>query len=145
MIYVVQGRICGEYINYYYSPIIMSRNLYDFSDKIRQIRKVPKIIEKDLKEKLLMVKNEMLKKVAEVSGLSQKDVDTVLTAYTTTVVNTLTENRGEKIALGNLGIFKVKNVPERSGVAALAGGKAWTKPAHDEIQFRISRTVKELG
>jgi len=92
-----------------------------------------------------MVKNEMLKKIAEVSGLSQKDVDTVLTAYTNIVVDTLTENRDEKIALGNLGNFKVKHVPERSGVAALAGGKAWTKPAHDELQFKIMRSVKELA
>ena len=92
-----------------------------------------------------MVKNEMLNKVAEISGLSQKDVDAVLTAYATTVVDTLTENRDEKIALGNLGTFKVKNVPERSGVAALAGGKAWTKPAHDEITFKMGKAVKELA
>lgn len=91
-----------------------------------------------------MVKNEILKKVAEVSGLSQKDVDAVLTAYAT-VVDTLTENRDEKIALGNIGTFKVKNVPERSGVAALAGGKAWTKPAHDEITFKMGKAVKELA
>ena len=92
-----------------------------------------------------MVKNEMLKKVAEVSGLSQKDVDAVLTAYATVVVDTLTENRDEKIALGNIGTFKVKNVHERSGVATLAGGKAWTKPAHDEITFKIGKAIKELA
>ena len=92
-----------------------------------------------------MVKNEMLKKVAEVSGLSQKDVDAVLTAYATVVVDTLTENRDEKITLGNIGTFKVKSVPERSGVAALAGGKVWTKPAHDEITFKMCKAVKELA
>ena len=92
-----------------------------------------------------MVKNEMLKKVAEVSGLSQKDVDAVLTAYATVVVDTLTENRDEKIALGNIGTFKVKNVPERRGVATLAGGKAWTKPAHDEITFKMGKAIKELA
>lgn len=91
-----------------------------------------------------MVKNEMIKKVAEVSGLSQKDVDTVLTAYATTVVNTLTENKDEKITLPELGTFSVKHVAERSGIAALAGGKAWTKPAHDEIQFKITKSIKEL-
>lgn len=92
-----------------------------------------------------MVKNEMLKKVSEVSGLSQKDVSAVLSAYATVVVDTLTANRDEKIALENIGTFKVKNVPERSGVAALAGGKTWTKPAHDEIAFKISKSVKELA
>lgn len=91
-----------------------------------------------------MVKNEMLKKVAEVSGLSQKDVDAVLTAYATVVVDTLTENRDEKIALGNIGTFKVKNVSERSGVSTLGEKKAWTKPAHDEITFKMGKAVKEL-
>ena len=92
-----------------------------------------------------MKKAEMIKKVSEVSGLSQKDVNAVLLAYTSTVIDTLTENRDEKIALPNIGTFKVKNVPERSGKAALAGGKEWTKPAHDEIAFKISKSVKELA
>ena len=92
-----------------------------------------------------MAKNEMLKKVSEVSGLSQKDVDTVLSAYATVVVNTLTENRDEKIALGSLGTFNVKNVPERSGVSTLGEKKAWTKPAHDEITFKMGKAVKELA
>ena len=91
-----------------------------------------------------MTKNEVLKKVSELSGATQKQVDAVLSAYVDTVINTLTDNREDKIALGNLGNFKVKHVPERSGVAALAGGKEWTKPAHDEICFKISKSAKEL-
>lgn len=92
-----------------------------------------------------MTKAEMNKKVSEVTGLSQKDVDAVVSAYVGVVIDTLTADRDEKIALGCLGSFKVKNVPERSGVAALAGGKAWTKPAHDEITFKMSKSVKELA
>lgn len=92
-----------------------------------------------------MLKNEMLKKIAEVSGLSQKDVDAVLTAYANVVVDALTANRDEKIALGNIGTFKVKNVPERSGVSTLGEKKAWTKPAHDEITFKMGKAVKELA
>ena len=92
-----------------------------------------------------MTKNEMLKKVSELSGVTQKQVDAVISAFTDTVMDTLADNRDEKIALGNLGTFKVKHVPERSGVATLAGGKAWTKPAHDEITFNISKSVKELS
>lgn len=92
-----------------------------------------------------MVKNEVLKKVSETTGLTQKDIDAVINAYTSVVTDTLTADRDEKIALGGLGTFKVKHVPERSGVAALAGGKAWTKPAHDEICFKMSKTVKELA
>ena len=91
-----------------------------------------------------MVKNEMLKKVSEVSGLSQKDVSAVLSAYATVVVDTLTENRDEKIALENIGTFKVKKVPERSGVSTLGEKKEWVKPAHSEICFKISRSIKNI-
>ena len=92
-----------------------------------------------------MSKNEALKKVSELSGATQKDVDVVLSAFSDVVVDTLTDNRDEKVSIGNLGTFKAKHVPERSGVASLAGGKEWTKPAHDEICFKISKSVKELS
>lgn len=92
-----------------------------------------------------MTKNEVLKKVSELSGATQRDVDAVISAFSDVVVGTLTNNRDEKVSIGNLGSFKVKHVPERSGVAALAGGKEWTKPAHDEICFKISKSVKELS
>ena len=92
-----------------------------------------------------MTKNEVLKKVSELSGATQKDVDVVLSAFSDVVVDTLADNRNEKVSIGNLGTFKVKHVPERSGVAALAGGKAWTVPEHDEIKFTISKSVKTLA
>ena len=93
-----------------------------------------------------MTKNEMIKAVSErVDGATNKLVDEVLKAYADVVVDTLTDNRDEKLSIGNLGTFKVKHVPERSGVAALAGGKEWTKPAHDEICFKMSKSVKELA
>lgn len=91
-----------------------------------------------------MTKNEVLKKVSELSGVTQKQVDAVIAAFSDVVVDTLTDNRDEKVSIGNLGTFKAKHVPERSGVAALAGGKAWTKPAHDEICFKMNRSTKEL-
>ena len=92
-----------------------------------------------------MKKNEVLKKVSELSGVTQKQVDVVLSAFSDVVVDTLSDNRDEKVSIGNLGTFKVKHVPERSGVAALAGGKEWTKPAHDEICFKMSKSVQELA
>ena len=93
-----------------------------------------------------MKKNEMIKAVSErVDGATNKLVDEVLKAYADVVVDTLSDNRDEKVSIGNLGTFKVKHVPERSGVAALAGGKEWTKPAHDEICFKMSKSVKELA
>ena len=92
-----------------------------------------------------MKKIDVLKKVSELSGVTQKDVDAVISAFSDVVVDTLADNRDEKLSIGNLGTFKVKQVPERSGVAALAGGKEWTKPAHDEICFKMSKSVKELA
>ena len=93
-----------------------------------------------------MKKNEMIKSIsAKIEGMTQKDVDAVLSAYAEVVVETLAANRDEKITLPNLGTFKVKHVAERSGVATLGGDKPWTKPAHDEITFKISGAIKELA
>lgn len=92
-----------------------------------------------------MVKNEMLKNVASESGTTIKVVDEVLSAYGKLVLGVLAEKKDEKIPLPSIGTFSVKHVSERSGVAALAGGKSWTKPAHDEIQFKITKSAKELS
>ncbi|WP_024348459.1 HU family DNA-binding protein [Lacrimispora indolis] len=91
-----------------------------------------------------MNKTDVLKMVAESTELSQKDVDAVLAAYANLVKETLTSDKTEKVTLPGLGTFSVKHVGERSGVAALAGGKAWTKPEHDELKFKISSSVKEI-
>lgn len=93
-----------------------------------------------------MNKIELVKRVAEVSTeeVNQKQVTAVLAALESVVRDTLAGNRDEKITLAGLGTFSVKHVAERSGIAALAGGKAWTKPAHDEIQFKISKSFKNI-
>lgn len=91
-----------------------------------------------------MNKTDLLKKIAESTELSQKNVDEVLAAYADLVKETLASDKNEKVTLPGLGTFSVKHVGERSGVAALAGGKAWTKPEHDEIRFKISSSVKEI-
>jgi len=91
-----------------------------------------------------MNKTDLLKKIAESTELSQKNVDDVLAAYADLVKETLASDKNEKVTLPGLGTFSVKHVSERSGVAALAGGKAWTKPEHDEIRFKISSSVKEI-
>ncbi len=91
-----------------------------------------------------MSKTDLLKKIAKSTELSQKNVDDVLVAFADLVKETLTSDKDEKVTLPGLGTFSVKHVSERSGVAALAGGKAWTKPEHDEIRFKISSSVKEI-
>ena len=91
-----------------------------------------------------MTKNDMIKNVASEAEVTNKIAEAVMEAYGKFVLGVLNENRDEKVTLPGLGAFSVKHVSERSGVAALAGCKAWTKPAHDEIVFKISKSVKEL-
>ena len=91
-----------------------------------------------------MNKVDMIKAVASEAAVSNKVAESVIDAYGKFVLGVLGENRDEKVTLPGLGTFSVKHVAKRSGVAALAGGKEWTKPAHDEIQFKISKSVKEL-
>lgn len=94
-----------------------------------------------------MVKNKILKNVAEKAEVSQKIVDTVLTAYTEVVTEILSKDKNEKVALPGIGTFSVKHVDERSGIVQLgeSKGSIWTKPAHDEIVFKITKSVKELA
>ena len=94
-----------------------------------------------------MTKNEMIKAVSErVEGATNKLVDEVLKAYADVVVDTLKENKDEKVTLPNIGTFSVKAVPERSGKVMMGAnvGSTWTKPAHDEICFKITKSVKEI-
>lgn len=91
-----------------------------------------------------MNKVDMVKAVASESEATNKVVEAVIDAYGKLVLGVLSENKDEKIPLPGIGAFSVKHVAERSGVAALAGGKEWTKPAHDELKFTISKSVKGL-
>lgn len=91
-----------------------------------------------------MKKNDMIKNVASEAEVTNKDAEAVLNAYTKFVLGALSENKDEKVPLPGIGTFSVKHVAERSGVVALAGGKEWTKPAHEELKFTISKSVKTL-
>lgn len=91
-----------------------------------------------------MNKIDIIKAVASEAEVTNKVAEAVMDAYGKFVLGVLNENRDEKIMLPGLGAFSVKHVAERSGVAALAGGKEWTKPAHDELKFTISKSVRGL-
>lgn len=91
-----------------------------------------------------MIKAEMIKQIATKAKVTNKVAETVVDAYGKFVLGVLSENKDEKVPLPGIGNFSVKHVSERSGVAALADGKPWTKPAHDELKFTISKSVKTL-
>lgn len=97
-----------------------------------------------IKEIIIMIKNDMIKAVASEAEVTNKVAETVMEAYGKFVLGTLNESHDEKIPFPGIGAFSVKHVAEKSGVAALAGGKEWTKPAHDELKFTISKSVKVL-
>ena len=91
-----------------------------------------------------MNKVDMIKAVASESEVTNKVAEAVIDAYGKFVLGALSENKDEKVPLPGIGTFSVKHVAERSGVAALADGKKWTKPEHDELKFTISKSVKTL-
>lgn len=95
-----------------------------------------------------MNKTDLIKNVANrIEGISQKDVDAVLAAYVNVVKDALTKDKDEKVTLPGIGAFSVKHVPERTGIVQLgeSKGSLWTKPAHDELVFKIAKSVKELA
>ena len=77
--------------------------------------------------------------------ITKKETEAILRAFTECVFDNLADNKTEKIPLPGVGSFSVKHVAEKSGVAALAGGKAWSVPEHDEIKFSITKSVKTLA
>ena len=94
-----------------------------------------------------MVKNEMLALVAEKAEMTKVDIDKVLKAFEEVVTATLAEDKEEKITLGGLGSFKVKQVSERSGIIQMGDrkGESYTTPAHEEITFKMNKSAKTLA
>lgn len=93
-----------------------------------------------------MIKAELIREVAANAETTNKTTEAVLDAFSNLVLDVLNRNRDEKITLPGLGVFSVKHVPERSGIVQLGSNKGseWHKDAHDEIQFKISKTIKQL-
>lgn len=81
---------------------------------------------------------------AKVENESQKNVEAVLTAFAEVVIETLMNDKNEKIPLPKLGTFSIKDVSERKGISALGEHKAWVKPAHSEIKFKINKNLKNI-
>lgn len=91
-----------------------------------------------------MTKQDLLRGICtKVEGATQKDVAVIIDALTEVVRETLVENHEEKVTLPGLGYFKVKEVPERTGVSAI-NNKTWTSPAHSEITFKMSKSGKMI-
>lgn len=94
-----------------------------------------------------MVRNEVLKAVqTKVEGATQKDIAVILDAFADVITETLKADPTESVAVGKLGKFKVKEVPERRGIIMMGErkGEEYVVPSHSEITFKMSKTAKQL-
>lgn len=94
-----------------------------------------------------MVKNEVVNAIAErIEGAKKGDIALILDTYAEIIINTLKADATESVPVGKLGKFKVKTVPERRGKIMMGDrkGEEYVTPQHDEITFKMSKTVKQL-
>lgn len=85
-----------------------------------------------------MTKNEVLKAVVnKVEGASQKDIAVILDAFADVITETLTANHAESVAVGKLGKFKVKTVPERRGKIMMGNRKGEEYVTHSMMRFAL--------
>lgn len=94
-----------------------------------------------------MTRVEVLRAItSKCSEFNQKEVGSILDAFEDVICENLTANREDRVPLGRIGNFKVKHVPERSGVINIGEdkGDTWVKPAHDEIVFKVSASMRDI-
>lgn len=94
-----------------------------------------------------MVKNEVINAIAErIEGAKKGDIALILDTYAEVITDTLKADATESVPVGKLGKFKVKTVPERRGKIMMGNrkGEEYVTPQHDEITFKMSKTVKQL-
>lgn len=90
-----------------------------------------------------MNKQDLMRAIASKTGFSQKDINTVLEVYADAIIETLSNDKEEKVPLPNVGTFKVKNVAARDGVSAI-NGKAWHTDERSEISFKALKVLKNI-
>lgn len=89
-----------------------------------------------------MNKAELVTKMIEESGLSKKDAEKALEAFTTTVFNAL--EIGEKVKIVGFGSFETRDTKERAGVNPQNPTEKIIIPAGKKVYFKPSKSLKEL-
>ena len=87
-----------------------------------------------------MNKTELVAAMAEKAGLSKKDAEAALKAFTETVTDEL--KKGEKIALVGFGTFEVSERGEREGRNPLTGAPM-TIAASKAPKFKAGKALKD--
>lgn len=88
-----------------------------------------------------MTKAEMVKMVAEESGLKRKEVESCLKALSDVVTEAI-ENK-EEFQLLNLGKFKFSNRAERQVRNPKDGTPIGTLPAYQAPSFKIAKGIRD--
>lgn len=87
-------------------------------------------------------KKELIAKVAEVTGVTKKDVETIVNTLVGTIKETLVS--GEEVVLSGLGKFTVVEVAGREGISKLKGEeKAWKTEDHKAPKFKFAKEIKD--
>lgn len=86
-----------------------------------------------------MRKSELVAKIAEVTGMTQKETEKVIDALSPIIVETCVE-KGDEISLP-FGKFKQKINPAKTGVNPLTQ-KPMNVPESRTLAFKASKTVK---
>lgn len=89
-----------------------------------------------------MNKIDLIRKVKDASGVSQNDVDKVISGLCKVIVEEVRDN-GEDIQLPGVGTFKCKETHEHEGFNPLKKEKI-TVPASVTIRFQVSSGVKRI-
>ncbi|MDX1535329.1 MAG: HU family DNA-binding protein [Candidatus Spechtbacterales bacterium] len=87
-----------------------------------------------------MTKDELLDSLANKAGVTKKDANEVLNAFTDTVTDALV--KGDTVTLTGFGTFSVSHRKARQGVNPATGEKLQI-PAMDVPKFKAGKTLKE--
>jgi DNA-binding protein HU-beta len=87
-----------------------------------------------------MKKSDFVALVAEKSGLSKKDAEAAVNAYTESVISALKD--GEKVQLVGFGTFEAKQRPERDGFNPITKEKIKIK-ASVAPSFKAGKALKD--
>ena len=87
-----------------------------------------------------MNKADFVAKVAEKSGLTRKQADAAVAAFTQTVIDALKE--GDKVQLMGFGTFEIKDRPARTGRNP-ATGETIEIAASKAPVFKVGKTFKD--
>ncbi len=87
-----------------------------------------------------MNKKELIEKVSAKAGVSKKDTEAILNAFTANVIETLKE--GDKIQMVGFGTFEVQEKPGRIGRNPKTG-EPMEIAASRVPKFKFGKTVKD--